>query len=100
MNDSYIYLKIGSYSPETSDSPEVISREFYEQGYIFKDEEAYVKDFDKVCYIPELSDDKYTHKDFLKICNNDEMEAREIFDTVNWQSPQSLYDEWYDYDRG
>jgi hypothetical protein len=39
MNQNY--LKIGSYIPETGETEAVIEREFYGQGYIFKDEEAY-----------------------------------------------------------
>lgn len=38
------YLKIGEYIPadEEKGTPEVISRDYYRQGWIFKDEEAYL----------------------------------------------------------
>jgi hypothetical protein len=34
------YLKIGQYTPATDEAEAIIEREFYGQGYIFKDEEA------------------------------------------------------------
>ena len=78
------YLKIGEYIPadEESGTPEVISRDYYRQGWIFKDEEAYLDEEhpDRICYIPELSDSLYSRQDFLnrnriksegsKVCGN------------------------------
>lgn len=51
-------LKIGSI--EDNDGEYVIHREFYRQGMIFKDEEAYKFHKDQPCYSPELSDSVYT----------------------------------------
>lgn len=59
------YLKIGSYTPETDEAEAVIDREYYRQGFIFKDEEAFLNFPDKVCYVPELSDEGYTRQSFL-----------------------------------
>lgn len=54
------YLKIGEYVPadEERGTPRKIRRDYYRQGWIFKDEEAYLdeKHPDRICYIPELSD--------------------------------------------
>ena len=60
-------LLIGSYSPERGNEPEIIDRGYYRQGWIFKDEDAFQNRPDDVCYIPELSDEKYTRNDILKI---------------------------------
>ena len=60
-------LLIGSYSPENEGKPEIIDRDYYRQGWIFKDEDAFQNRPDDVCYIPELSDEKYTRNDILKI---------------------------------
>ena len=48
------YLKVGGYTPETEDTEAVIDRDYYRQGWIFKDEEAFLHYPDKVCYVPEL----------------------------------------------
>lgn len=89
-------MVIGKYVPATDTEPEKITREYFEQGDIFKDYEAYESDLEKPCYIPELFDSVYTHRDFLNICNNQEEIARELFDSVNWQSPETLFNEWDD----
>lgn len=46
-------LLIGSYSPENEGKPEIIDRDYYRQGWIFKDEDAFQNRPDDVCYIPE-----------------------------------------------
>ena len=54
-------LKVGNYTPKTGE----IEREGYGQGYIFKDEDAFLNRPDDVCYIAELSDETYTKNDIL-----------------------------------
>lgn len=83
-----MYIKIGSYDKITNK----IEREATAQGYVFKDEEAYIKGCG-VCYIPELSDEKYTREDFLRIANGNIDIANMLFEMVDWQSPETLYDE-------
>lgn len=90
------YLKIGSYTPETDEAEAVTCREYYRQGFIFKDEEAFLKFPDKVCYVPELSDEGYTRQNFLDMCNGQVDVATMIFETVDWQSPETLLNEMYD----
>lgn len=89
------YFKIGSYIPQTNDTAEIIGRDEYGEGLIFKDEEAYKTSLDKVCYIPELSDTKYTRKDFLDIVENQENIADNLFYNVDWQHPESLLQDYY-----
>jgi hypothetical protein len=91
MNQNY--LKIGSYTPATDEMEAVIDREFYGQCYIFKDEEAYNTDLDKPCYIPELSDAIYTHQSFLDMMDGQEKLARDLFERVDWQHPETLIEE-------
>lgn len=78
------YVKVGSFKPadEMNEKGAVIERDFYRQGNIFKDEEAYLdkEHPDKVCYIPELSDSLYTRQDFLDMCNGQEDIADRIFE--------------------
>ena len=88
-------LKIGIYKPETDTEDEVIEREYFRQGFIYKDEEAYKNSFDKVCYIPELSDNVYTHQNFLDMCDDQEELASELFGAVDWQHPETLIEDWY-----
>mgnify|MGYP006922384709 CR=1 FL=1 len=63
------YLLVGSYiPPDENEKGEVIKREFYGQGMIFKSDEAFYdwQHPDRVCYIPELSDSTYT-REYLTI---------------------------------
>ena len=90
------YLVVGKYTPEDveGDMPEVIEREHYGQGMIFKDEEAYKNHPDRVCYVPELSDSTYTREDFLNLCDENVEMADELFDNCDWQHPESLLEDW------
>lgn len=87
------YLKIGSYTPETEAQEAIIDREYYRQGWIFKDEEAFRLHPEQVCYVPELSDEGYTRQDFLAMCNGQEELAEFLFEMVDWQSPETLKSE-------
>ncbi len=93
-------LQIGKYTPAQNGRDALIQREFYGQGYIVKDEAAFLSHSDKVCYVPELSDTPYTRNDILALCDGQEALARLCFDCINWQSPdvwveeQFLFDEW------
>ena len=94
--DGVKYLKVGSYTPPDEEgNGEVIDREYFQQGYIFKDAYAYMHEPDKVCYIPELSEEKYTREDFLRICNGQKDFADQLFDGVDWQHPESLKEDWF-----
>ena len=92
------YLKIGSYTPETEEQEAVIDRGYYRQGWIFKDEEAFLHHPERVCYVPELSDAAYTREDFMGLCNGQEEFAKECFYTVDWQHPETWVDEQYRFD--
>jgi hypothetical protein len=92
-----------------------IEREFCGQGFIYKNLEAFTNKTDEVCYIPELDDEKYTYKDFVRICqefidNNEDVKeyckreettaediAVNLFEFVDWQHPETLVDEWEMY---
>lgn len=92
------YLKVGSYTPETEEQETVIDRAYYRQGWIFKDEEAFLHHPDRVCYVPELSDAAYTREDFMGLCNAQEEFAKECFYTVDWQHPETWVEEQYRFD--
>lgn len=89
-------LKVGSI--EMRDGEWIIKREYHEQGFIFKDEDAYINQKDKPCYVPELDDAVYIGNDFLELCNGQQDLADELFEFVNWQHPETLKDEWLDHD--
>lgn len=40
----------------------------------------------------------YTKQTFLDICFGNEAFARELFNAVDWQSPETLWDEWLEDD--
>jgi hypothetical protein len=89
------YLKVGTFTPATDSIEATIDRELYGQGYIFKDTEAYETTLDCVCYVPELSDSAYTRRSFLELTDNQEAFARDLFDWVDWQHPETLLEEDY-----
>ncbi len=92
-------VKVGRYvAPDENGEGQVIYREFYGQGMIFKDEEAFSRgetegSCDDVCYIPELSDTLYSYNDFLEMCKGEKDIARWVFDCVDWQHPETYIDE-------
>lgn len=84
-NDNLI---VGKFNSKTKH----FKREYFRQGYIYKNYSAYKKD-NEVCYIPELSDYLYTRQDFLDITNENQKLADYLFESVDWQSPETLLDE-------
>lgn len=92
------YLKIGSYTPETEDTEADIDRGYYRQGWVVKDEEAFLLHPDRVCYVPELSDTAYTREDFMGLCNEQVEFAAECFYAVDWQHPETWIDEQHRHD--
>ena len=104
-------MVIGKYIPATGDTEEVVEKEFFGQGFIYKNDEAFRKNMDEICYIPEFSrlscfneetnedveygsHTKYTRRDFINLCNDNEKLAEMLFDDVDWQHPESLLEEW------
>jgi len=63
-----------------------------DNGYCFKDYKAF-ESKKGVCYIPELTDHKYTYNDFMDIAKGNEELAKTLFDLVDWQHPETLYNE-------
>lgn len=88
-------LEIGSYMPGADGAEAVIDREYYRQGFIVKNEAAFLHHPEQVCYVPELSDAAYTRQDFLSLCNGQEAFARECFYAVDWQHPETWVDEQF-----
>lgn len=88
-------MVIGRYTPAASGAAEAIERAYYRQGMIYKNTEAYTESLGAVCYIPELSDSKYTHQDFLAMCNGQEEIAEEVFEAVDWQHPETYIQEQF-----
>ena len=71
-----------------------LQREFFGQGWVFKDWEAFQNRPDAPCYVPELHNAVYTRNDLIALCNGQEEMAEELFDQLDWQSPSTLMDEW------
>ena len=82
--------KIGNYNEGTGE----IERDWYRQGFIFKDPDAFYNHPHKVCYVPELSDSAYTANDFLFIANGDKELATDLFEEADWQHPETILDDW------
>ena len=91
---------VGGYMSFDSEHFELVQvgtlekKSWYGQGMIYKNWEAYDTDPAAVCYIPEMSNTKYTREDFVRLCGGNEELAREIFLEVDWQHPESLIEDW------
>jgi len=68
-------------------------KEFSGQGCFYLDHDAFFNKTNEVCYIPELFDTQYTYIDFINIAKNNEELARYLFTTVDWQSPETLFND-------
>ena len=90
-------LIIGEYIPAHDGQPALVDKDFYRQGYIFKDEDAFLNQPDEVCYVPELTeeddDEGYTANDIIELCGGDVEYAKDIFYRLDWQHPSTLIDE-------
>ena len=71
-----------------------LQREFFRQGWVFKDWDTFHNRPDMPCYVPELHDAVYTRNEFMNLCNGQEEIAERLFYEVDWQSPSTLLDEW------
>ena len=43
-----------------------------------------------------IATDGYTRKDLITLCDGDEGMAKELFDHLDWMSPETLISEWED----
>jgi hypothetical protein len=90
------YEVIGELNLDRDGNILSIKRGASEQGYIYKNYNAYLNDKSAVCYVAELSDCLYTGQDFLDMCNGQEEIADQVFEAVDWQSPETYLQEQYD----
>lgn len=86
-------MKVGICLTDEEGNIVELKREYYGQGLIFKDEDAFKNSPNEPCYVPELSDTVYTRNDFLRMCNGQEEIAEQVFDAVDWQHPETYLDE-------
>lgn len=94
---------------------------YQNDGVVYKDDNAF-ETGEGVCYVPEFGFENadenpfefcekeaiasvvennnyvaiqgYTRQDFIELCNGDEKWAKELYDHVDWQLPETLWDEW------
>lgn len=64
----------------------------------FKNRFNFENHSDLVCYVPENWDEfvdgkAWTRQDFLLLCGNDTEKASRVFDSCEWQSPETVLDE-------
>ena len=89
---------IGELLTEDKDGKENIKvlKGVSEQGFVFKDPIAFSRKTG-ICYIPEYDDfiGGYTYENFLEISEGNEEIAEFLFETVDWQHPETLLDECF-----
>lgn len=74
-------------------------KEWYGQGNIYKDWDAYYKNLPLPCYAPDDevahgNTDWYSPKDFLRIARGNKTIADRLFEYVDWQHPESVFEDW------
>lgn len=81
---------------EILESGEIVKGETV-QGMVYKNSKAFYKKLNEVCYVPELDEDNsgFTYEDFLNLTGGNEKIATQLFESVDWQSPGTLLDEWF-----
>lgn len=78
------------------------------QGFGYKSTKSWEQlGMDEVCYVPEYGyeefknvpsfEDIYSKRDFIDICNGNEGLAQNLYEDVDWQSPETLWYEWNMY---
>lgn len=72
-----------------------LKKQYFRQGFVFKDYYAFHNEPNKPCYVPELDEVIYTREDFLGICGGQEEIAEIVFNAVDWQHPETYLDEQY-----
>lgn len=107
------YLKVGEI--KIVDGKIFIKSDYIDDGlafgYIFKDKEAYEKDWDAICYVPEYAFDDaevdddgfaivsgYTHNQLLDMCYGNREWCDYLFSMFMWAEPDTYMDEWEDED--
>ncbi len=96
MGDQETYKRIGKCALNEDGKIVELEKEYYRQGWIFKDEYAFHHEPKKPCYVPEEEEEGfYTREDFLVLCNGQGDIAEMIFDEVDWQHPETYFDEQF-----
>lgn len=109
------YTKIGSVT--WIDSQPYFLFGLSEQGFIFQDEEAYEKDWDAPCYVPEYAAEDaavtvngveyelggedatwYSHNDLLDLCYGNREWCDALFSVLDWCYPETKIEEEDDED--
>lgn len=92
------YLMVGERHVDPETTKWVYVKEFYRQGFVFKDEQAFLFAPDDVCYIAEddypHEEKHYTRKDIVRICDGNVDLATVIFYLLDWQHSETLMDEY------
>lgn len=107
------YGKIGSVT--YIDGKPYFKFDYTDNGFVFKDEEAYEKDWNAPCYVPEFAKgdfydevydcygdhdecDWYSHNDLLELCHYNHKICDDMFSCLDWSYPETwLNDDIIDY---
>lgn len=61
-----------------------------------RDNDAFYKDYHSICYVPENAEsnkDQYSRSRLLALVHGDESLCTQLFETLEWQFPETLIDE-------
>lgn len=73
----------------------LLTKGFLSQEWVFKDPSAFESHSDRICYIAEndVYTEDYTYSDFLDIAKGSRDVAVFLFNNVDWQHPETVFDE-------
>ena len=84
------YEVIGELELDAEGNIVKLERHWFQQGYIYKNPNAYFDDKSAVCYVPELSDSLYTGAGLLGYVQWTTGNLQTTYlDAVDWQNPET-----------
>ena len=91
------YEVIGEYVPGNDEdkTQSAIRSATLRQGQVYKNIEAFYKETERVCCIPELTNTPYTRNDFLELRLGQEDMVDVIFLSLDWQESEAWREEQF-----
>jgi hypothetical protein len=79
--------------------------EYAENGFIYKNEDAFANHPEHVCYVPEYgfdeteyvdeeSNNAYTYNDLLSLCDGNKELCKNMFAELSWEFPETWLTEY------
>lgn len=74
---------------------DIVGRSWSGLGWVYKNPETFYHAPSELCYVPEDLDGAYTANDFLELSQGQPEIAEEMFQSVEWEHPETWLDEQF-----